>query len=59
MTTMLKSQGDLVTFFDRPIGGTIGKPLTIAVWTITHRIEGCVPPGDTVVIRLPKPGRAE
>ena len=33
MTTMLKSQGDLITFFNRPIGGTIGA-VTILVWAL-------------------------
>nr|WP_319515812.1 tripartite tricarboxylate transporter permease [uncultured Cohaesibacter sp.] len=33
MTTMLKSQGDLLTFFNRPIGGTIGA-VTILVWAL-------------------------
>jgi TctA family transporter len=31
MTTMLKSSGDLVAFFDRPIGGTLGV-LTLGAW---------------------------
>jgi putative tricarboxylic transport membrane protein len=31
MTTMLKSSGDLIAFFDRPIGGTLGV-LTLGAW---------------------------
>lgn len=44
MTTMLKSQGDLVTFFDRPIGGTIGV-FTLAVWSITIGLKVFRPNG--------------
>ncbi|MGQ9371623.1 tripartite tricarboxylate transporter permease [Azospirillum sp. ST 5-10] len=33
MTTMLKSNGDLAIFFDRPVGGTIGA-LTILAWLV-------------------------
>ncbi|MBV5264599.1 tripartite tricarboxylate transporter permease [Pinisolibacter aquiterrae] len=57
MTTMLKSQGDLVTFFDRPIGGTIGV-VTLAVWTITIGLK-VFRPGDAIEIPAAEQGRAE
>ncbi|SJZ66090.1 tripartite tricarboxylate transporter permease [Consotaella salsifontis] len=38
MTTMLKSQGDLIAFFNRPIGGTIGV-LTLGIWTLTVALK--------------------
>jgi TctA family transporter len=44
LTTMLKSSGDLIAFFDRPIGGTLGV-LTIAAW------------GLAIVLRLVRSGR--
>ncbi len=38
MTTMLKSQGNLVAFFDRPIGGTIGV-VTLVVWALAIALK--------------------
>lgn len=38
MTTMMKSQGSLVLFFDRPIGGTLGV-LTLAGWAIAILLQ--------------------
>ena len=58
MTTMLKSQGDLLIFFERPIGGTIGA-FTILVWLAAigiksfsgHRqVELTPPPADTAAV---------
>ena len=32
LTSMVKSQGDIISFFDRPIAGTLGV-ITVLVWT--------------------------
>ncbi len=48
MTTMLKSQGDLIAFFSRPIGGTIGV-ITILIWTLAiglKAVRGTSKPDD-------------
>lgn len=38
MTTMLKSNGDLTIFFERPIGGTLGV-VTIVAWVVAMALH--------------------
>nr|WP_316979953.1 tripartite tricarboxylate transporter permease [Shumkonia mesophila] len=54
MTTMLKSQGDLLIFFSRPIGGTIGV-FTIGVWLLAVGLKAFAsrhdaPEGGSVLV---------
>ena len=58
MTTMLKSQGDLTSFFNRPIGGTIGV-FTLVVWALAIGLKTVRRRDATTSVTTPDTGHAD